>query len=146
MMETEPFSIDVKALRKMRGLNQASLADELGVDQSTVSNWENGQLPRGPARKLLIGMWNEYGMSEPSEPVPTNAIREFREANGLSQEDFGERFNPPVSGATVCRWEQGALSAERATQIWRLFQIPRHRLRPDIFDAVDDSIAGKAAA
>lgn len=28
----------------------------MGVDQSTVSNWENGQRPRGPARKLLLSL------------------------------------------------------------------------------------------
>ena len=51
-MAVEP--IDVKALRDRLGLTQAKLAEEVGVDQSTVSNWEKQvTVPRGPARKLL---------------------------------------------------------------------------------------------
>ncbi|MBE1709640.1 helix-turn-helix domain-containing protein [Mesorhizobium japonicum] len=46
-------SIDVRAIRAKLGLTQAQLGDAVGVDQSTVSNWENGIPPRGPARKLL---------------------------------------------------------------------------------------------
>jgi DNA-binding transcriptional regulator YiaG len=45
--------LDVRAIRARLGLTQAQLSEELGVDQSTVSNWENGTSPRGPARKLL---------------------------------------------------------------------------------------------
>lgn len=53
-MENE---LDIKALRKELGdISQAQLADAMGVDQSTVSNWENGQRPRGPARKLLLSL------------------------------------------------------------------------------------------
>lgn len=50
-MENE---LDVKAIRETLGLTQAQLATEVGVDQSTISNWENGQTPRGPARRLLL--------------------------------------------------------------------------------------------
>jgi DNA-binding transcriptional regulator YiaG len=46
--------IDVKALRERLKLTQAKLAEAVGVDQSTVSNWEKHvTVPRGPARKLL---------------------------------------------------------------------------------------------
>lgn len=47
-------ALDVKAIRAQLGLTQAQLGDAVGVDQSTISNWENGQTPRGPARKLLV--------------------------------------------------------------------------------------------
>jgi len=46
-------SLNVRAIRAQLGLTQAQLGDAVGVDQSTVSNWENGMSPRGPARKLL---------------------------------------------------------------------------------------------
>lgn len=46
-------AIDVKAIRENLGLTQAQLGEKVGVDQSTVSNWERGMPPRGPARKLL---------------------------------------------------------------------------------------------
>jgi DNA-binding transcriptional regulator YiaG len=45
--------IDVRAIRQTLKLTQAQLAERMGVDQSTVSNWENGSDPRGPAKKLL---------------------------------------------------------------------------------------------
>lgn len=50
-MENE---LDVKAIRSDLGLTQAQLAEEVGVDQSTISNWEKGQTPRGPARRVLL--------------------------------------------------------------------------------------------
>lgn len=46
-------TLDVKAIRASLGLTQAQLGAAIGVDQSTVSNWEKGNAPRGPARKLL---------------------------------------------------------------------------------------------
>jgi DNA-binding transcriptional regulator YiaG len=50
-------AIDVRAIRDKLGLTQAQLGDAIGVDQSTVSNWESqSTVPRGPARKLLISM------------------------------------------------------------------------------------------
>lgn len=48
--------IDIKALRSKLGLTQAALAAAIGVDQSTVSLWESGMKPRGPARRLLRQM------------------------------------------------------------------------------------------
>lgn len=51
--------IDVKKLRADLGLTQAELGEAVGVDQSTVSNWENGSAPRGPARKLLERLASE---------------------------------------------------------------------------------------
>ncbi len=46
-------ALDVKTIRSSLGLTQAQLAEAVGVDQSTVSNWENGAPPRGPAKLLL---------------------------------------------------------------------------------------------
>ncbi len=48
--------INVKALRESLGLSQAAFGERVGVDQSTVSHWENGKKPRGPALKLLQAM------------------------------------------------------------------------------------------
>lgn len=48
--------LNVKDIRSKLGLTQAQLGEAVGVDQSTVSNWENGVAPRGPAKKLLQRM------------------------------------------------------------------------------------------
>lgn len=45
--------IDVKSLRTKLELTQEQFGKAVGVDQSTVSNWENGASPSGPARLLL---------------------------------------------------------------------------------------------
>ncbi len=44
----------VRALRRHLGLSQRALAEELGVRQQTVSEWETGQYqPRGASARLL---------------------------------------------------------------------------------------------
>jgi len=48
--------VNVKLIRARLGLTQEQFGEAVGVDQSTVSNWENGATPSGPARKLLQSM------------------------------------------------------------------------------------------
>lgn len=48
--------LDIKSIRETLGLTQALFAVEVGVDQSTISNWEKGQVPRGPAKKVLAAL------------------------------------------------------------------------------------------
>jgi len=44
----------VRALRERLGLTQRQLADELGVRQQTISEWETGiYQPRGASARLL---------------------------------------------------------------------------------------------
>jgi DNA-binding transcriptional regulator YiaG len=44
----------VRGLRRHLDLTQAQLAEELGVRQQTVSEWETGQYaPRGASERLL---------------------------------------------------------------------------------------------
>ena len=44
----------IAALRAELGLTQAEFADELGVRQQTVSEWETGRyLPRGASSRML---------------------------------------------------------------------------------------------
>lgn len=53
--------IDVKSVRATLGWTQVQLAEALGVDQTTVSNWENGRPPSAPARKLMERLLSEAG-------------------------------------------------------------------------------------
>ncbi len=45
---------EVRALRRHLGLTQQEMADELGIRQQTVSEWETGMYqPRGTSSTLL---------------------------------------------------------------------------------------------
>lgn len=57
-------AIDIKTFRESIGWSQEKLADELGVDRSNVSRWENGKSSlRGPARKVLERLIAENAIS-----------------------------------------------------------------------------------
>jgi putative transcriptional regulator len=46
--------IDVKAIRERVGLSEGEFAASVGVQPSTIRDWEQGiRAPRGPARVLL---------------------------------------------------------------------------------------------
>jgi len=44
---------EIKSFRKSRGWSQSDLAEQLGVDQATVSRIENGTPMAGPVDRLL---------------------------------------------------------------------------------------------
>jgi len=51
--------IDVRAVRRLTGLSQAKFAELLGIELSTLRNWEQGRrAPTGPARALLRAIRN----------------------------------------------------------------------------------------
>ena len=54
-------------LRTNRGLNQKQFADLLGVDQATVSRWENGARIKGSALKLIELLFNDSQTSPQEE-------------------------------------------------------------------------------
>lgn len=52
--------VDVRAIRQLTGLSQAKFAELLGIELSTLRNWEqNRRQPTGPARALLRAIQNE---------------------------------------------------------------------------------------
>ena len=59
-------------------------------------------------------------------------ITAYRNAKGLTLEQFAARI--PVNKTTVMRWEEGRVPAERVLDIERATGIPRHELRPDLFE------------
>ncbi len=46
-------------VRYVLGLTQAEMAAKLGVNQATISKWEAGAKPSGPALKLIEGIYAE---------------------------------------------------------------------------------------
>lgn len=60
--------MDLKAFRKERGWTQERLANELGVDKSTVWRWENDQVQlRGYVAKAIERLGVEYPAGEAAE-------------------------------------------------------------------------------
>jgi DNA-binding transcriptional regulator YiaG len=54
-----PDMIDLRAIRALTGLSQAKFAELLGIELSTLRNWEQGRrAPTGPARALLRAIRN----------------------------------------------------------------------------------------
>jgi hypothetical protein len=52
---------------------------------------------------------------------------------GLTQQAIAERIG--VGRATVCKWQRRRLPAERVAAVEEVTGIPRHLLRPDLFEA-----------
>ncbi|MNF08401.1 Antitoxin igA-2 [compost metagenome] len=53
-------ALQVKAIRKATGLTQARFAALIGVQLSTLRNWEQGRRePTGPAKALLKAIHND---------------------------------------------------------------------------------------
>ena len=67
--QSEPWTAErIARLRARLGLTQVGFADELGVRQQTVSEWETGRYePRGASAKLL-GMLAERAAAYDEEP------------------------------------------------------------------------------
>jgi putative transcriptional regulator len=49
-----PSDVDVREVRRLTSLSQAKFAELIGIELSTLRNWEQGRRgPTGPARALL---------------------------------------------------------------------------------------------
>ncbi len=63
----------------------------------------------------------------------SDALRKWREANGLTQAQLGKRLG--VKDAAITKWEKGRIPAERVLDVSDLTGLPPHRLRPDLYRA-----------
>lgn len=74
-----------------------------------------------------------------------NHLRTWRTDCGLTLLQAAERFG--VTEAMLSRWETGyrRIPAERVRDIARITGISRHHLRPDIFEADNESIHSNVA-
>jgi DNA-binding XRE family transcriptional regulator len=62
-----------------------------------------------------------------------SALREYRDDQGLTLEQLGALFG--VNKSTVMRWEEGQIPPSRAIEVEQRTGIPRHRLRPDLWES-----------
>lgn len=105
----------LRSFRRRMGLKQWALADLLGINQATVSRWENGSAPIGDR------IWRRLAEMERRRDPATNQsapgigrdpddhwpalLKHFRVIHNLSQEELAEIAGCVAS--SVCRWECG---------------------------------------
>ena len=65
--------------------------------------------------------------------MTNSPIKIYRKSRRMSLEDFGALLSPPVDKSTVYRWQR-KVPAERVIDIEKASGIPRHQLRPDLFE------------
>ena len=75
--------IDIKAIRAKLEITQAQLGEALGVDQSTVSNWERDGMPNGHAQKLLLQLFKDT-LRDLESPAPFPAPGGAAESEALA--------------------------------------------------------------
>ena len=70
-------AFSVRSLRERMELSQQALAQELGVRQQTVSEWETGlYAPRGASRRMLSMVAEKAGLYEASAPPERSTVRD----------------------------------------------------------------------
>ncbi len=69
----------------------------------------------------------------------TNPLKALVKARGLKLIDLSRGLG--VDKATVTRWAQKRIPAERVVEIERVTGIPRHDLRPDLYPVEQETAA-----
>lgn len=101
--------MNIKGLRKERGLTQQQLADVIGVNKVTVWGWENGKWEPAPSQlKALNDFFNDEKKESRSIPVlgiipagiPIEAITDIVGYEEIS-ETTGEYFGLRVRGDSM---------------------------------------------
>jgi putative zinc finger/helix-turn-helix YgiT family protein len=87
---------EVRYLRKYLGWSGADFARHVGVDPSTVSNWENDKDPIGPSSDRLLRMMVAHGAQ-----VDEYALDELTKIENELRPPIQVRVSPKAKG-----WEQ----------------------------------------
>jgi DNA-binding transcriptional regulator YiaG len=76
-------SEEVRALRRHMGLTQDALAEELGIRQQTVSEWETGRYrPRGASASLLSMVAERAGFEYVAQSREPSALESQHREHG----------------------------------------------------------------
>jgi transcriptional regulator with XRE-family HTH domain len=95
----------IKKRRLELGLFQRELAERLGVDESTIHNWERDY--SGPALRFVPEIIQFLGYQPKTSNSRTlgESIVDYRRIHGWSQKELARRL--AVDPSTLARWEKG---------------------------------------
>lgn len=119
----EKFHEKLKVLRKKKGLTQQQIADKIGVNRGSYSNWEKGK--REPSFEnlsmlacifdvsidFLLSEYLEISkeaylkLKEEKKNLFSVRLKELRLKKGLTQTELGEKVG--VKQSTFTNWENG---------------------------------------
>lgn len=88
-----------------RGRRQKDVARELGVDQFTLGNWEQGRTEPALRHRAAVHLWLGYC---PVIPVPVSIgarLVAWRDAQGVTQKELAKQLG--LDPGTLGRIEQG---------------------------------------
>lgn len=103
---------NLKYLRESKGIKQEEMSNMIGVEQGTISSWENGN--RKPCIDMIVVLAELFEVSldnlvlqDMRPPVPrySENIRFLRKKHGMKQEDIANLLG--VSKATASKYENG---------------------------------------
>ena len=99
-------------IRKRRlelGLRQRDVATQIGVDETTILNWErNARTPTCQYWPAIITLLGYNPLPEP-KALPEQLVW-YRKAKGLSQKRLAKHLR--IDPSTLARWERGQRTPE----------------------------------
>lgn len=114
----------IRARRLDRGLTQLEAGRLIGVDESTVWNWERGLTAPNLHAMPGVVRFLDYDPTKPATSAGA-AIVQFRRSRGMSQERLAAALG--VDAGTLGRWERGVSRPEgsvlgrvQKTRVWRV--------------------------
>jgi transcriptional regulator with XRE-family HTH domain len=117
--ELKTYGDHVRAKKLDAGLLQREVADEIGVDEATVFNWEGNRTE--PAVRLIPRIIQFLGYCPYTPYLPTSDwLKLVRQSLGYSQRKMADALG--VDAGTLRRWEAGKRQpAVRHSEMIRAF-------------------------
>lgn len=102
--ELKTYGDHIRARRLDLGLTQRQAAEEIGVDEASVFNWESNRIE--PAVRLIPNIIRFLGYCPFTPGLPlTDWLKLTRQSLGYSQRKLAGRLG--IDGGTLRRWESG---------------------------------------
>jgi transcriptional regulator with XRE-family HTH domain len=123
------IGLRIRQLRKTKSLNQAELADLLGMTAANISNIETGA--NKPSLEAVLRLqeifdvsadWILNGTNSPysqsSSNTNTSQVNGGNQRQGHQQVNVGASSSPPANGGLIAEWKE--IAQERKLEIMEL--------------------------